>query len=386
MAGVLLAARAALGLCLAAYSAYALLTVRAARRWRSSAQRPDPSAAPPITILKPLAGADPELEANLESFCRVRYPAGRLQMVLGALDAEDPALEIARMVAGRHPEMDVVIAAGGDSSASNRKVANLANMLGSARHDILLLADSDVRVAPDHLLSVSAAFGAAASGMPPLLVTALYRGASALSLPSRLEALGIGADFIPSVLVGRMLGAPYASGVTIALRRTTLELIGGLEAMKDQLADDYRLAASILQAGGRIEICGSVADNVLGSERLGQMWARRLRWARTVRSCQPAGYAASVITHGLALALLFLATDPGPVGLLALAAILALRIGAALLVASSTGDAYVRRLWILLPLSDLVSFALFCCSFAGSTVSWRGQRFRVRSGGRLTPI
>jgi ceramide glucosyltransferase len=221
------------------------------------------------------------------------------------------------------------------------------------------------------------------------LVTCPYRGCSPKSLAARLEALGIGADFIPSALVSLATEeVRFAFGSTIALPRSVLEAAGGFAPLADELADDYRLAEAVRRAGYRIFVSDYVVDDVLGSETFRGMWTRRLRWARTVRSCRPAGYAGSVVTHGAVLGLVFLAAFGfHAVGWCGLAAVLATRFGAALWIARwYTDDPNVARFLPLLPLSDLLAFALFVGGFCGSTVTWRGERFRLLADGKIVPL
>ncbi|HZT40854.1 MAG TPA: glycosyltransferase [Chthonomonadaceae bacterium] len=424
----LLAARIGLGLCLAAFCAYTAIAVWAARRWRRDRQPLDSAWTPPVTILKPVRGEDAEAYANFESFCRLDYPPERLQILFGALDPADPALALAERLRSEYPSLDIGIVSGGPGTlqGQNRKVCNLVAMLPSARHDLLVLCDSDMRVRPDYLRRIVAPFqdltphhttgsrgpsairsdpalapclaknrsggrksSSASESRPVGLVTCPYRGCRVQSLAAMLEALGIGADFIPSVLVSRALeGMAFAFGSTIALSRSVLEAMGGFEAFADDLADDYRLGSGARQAGYEVVLSDYVVDDVLGKERFGPMWARRLRWARTVRACRPAGYAGSLVTYGTALALLFLAAMGfSLLGWGVAAATVAVRLAAACWIAVAyTGDANIPRYLPLLPVSDLISFALFVTSFCGNRITWRGEPFRLLPGGKLAPL
>lgn len=402
--GSLIALRILLALCLAAYAVYATLTVRATWLWRRARRPWNPDWTPNVTILKPVRGMDAEAWENFASFCRLDYPTDRVQLLFGALDSHDPALDLVRRLQAEFPQCDIgLVCPPPDPPPShNLKVANLRQMLPHAKYDLLVLCDSDMRVAPNYLRRVVAPFekeirksgnqeisqfpNSPISYPPEVgLVTCPYRGHRAQSLAARLEALGIGADFIPSVLVSRMLeGVSFAFGSTIALPRAVLEQMGGFEAIADELADDYRLGSGAKQAGYEVMLSDYVVDDVLGKERFGAMWARRLRWARTVRACRPGGYAGAFITHGTALALLFLAamgfTLPGWIGM---GSLLAVRGSTALLVAHGTEDPNIARDLPLLPLSDLLSFALYIASYCGNTIVWRGERFHLLRGGRL---
>ncbi len=403
--------RTALGTLLAGSWIYWLLCLDSARRWKAEGERgrrgegetppsgltthdsrlTTPSPSPPVSILVPVYGRDPEQAENFASLCRQEYP--EYEVVFGALDSEDPGLDTAREVAARHPEAKVTIVAGGTAFGANLKVCNLHNMLAHARHDLLVLCDSDMRVTPDYLRRITAPFSdpSAISHQPSAfgLVTCPYRGACAEGLASALEALGIVADFMPSVLLTwRFWGMSFAFGSTIALSRDTLERIGGFQSLADELADDYLLGSRVHALGLRVELSDYVVDDVLARERFGEMWSRRLRWARTTRAMRPGAYWGLVVTHGTALALLYLmASGFTPVGWGALAATLAVRAACATWIARRClDDANLPARLPLLPLSDLLSFALWVVSLLGSTVTWRGQRFRVLRGGRLVRL
>jgi ceramide glucosyltransferase len=418
--------RLLLGLSLAAFVAYTLISIWAARKWRRARPTLDPAWMPPVTILKPVRGVDAEAYDNFASFCRLDYPADRVQLIFSALDPADPALALARQLQSEFPQCDITVMSGGPDAVRghNLKVCNLLSMLPLAKHDLLVLCDSDMRVQPDYLRRLVAPFQAnekdpqisqisqisAQDKAAPIipehptpnaqhptpntqrsvgLVTCPYRGFHPHSFAAVLEALGIGADFIPSALVSRALeGVSFAFGSTIALSREALAQLGGFEALLDELADDFRLGDGARRAGYTVVLSDYVVDDVLGRERFGAMWARRLRWARTVRSCRPGGYAGAFVTYGVPLALLFaLAMGGNSAGWLVLGGIVALRCLAALVIAATcTEDEAVRHWWPLLPLSDLFSFALYVGSYLGNTITWRGERFRLLPGGRMVHL
>lgn len=379
----MLALQIFLAACLLFSAIYHVLTVVCAAKWRRDARSPQsatPSPQPAITILKPLRGADPEQRASFSTFCLQDYP--EYHVVFGALNADDEGLKSTRAVMADHPGADVTIVEGGEPFGLNRKVCNLANMLPHARHDLLVLSDSDMRVEEDYLRRVAAAFADPEVG----LVTCPYRGFAPRGISARLEALGIGADFMPSVFVAYYLwGVRPAFGSTIALTRQTLEGIGGFESLANELADDYRMAEAVDALGKRVVLSDYVVDDVLGAESFAAMWARRLRWAKTSRLMRPGPYTGAFITFTLPLALLFAAACGFSHGSWAvLAAAYALRCAAAVWIASAcTRDPNVTRSFLLLPLSDLLGCTLWACSYFGSTITWRGERFRVVRGGRL---
>ena len=381
--------RLVLGAMLAGFGFYTGLMVWAARKWSRVRTAMTPEFLPCVTILKPVRGMDAHAYANFSSFCRLDYPADRVQLLFSALDADDPALELVQRLQAEFPERDIRIVRPDLSAVRgpNRKVCNLAAMLPFAKYDLLVLCDSDMRVGADYLRRLVAPFRPDEGAERPVgLVTCPYRGCSPESLPAVLEALGIGSDFIPSALVSRALeGVSFAFGSTIALPKSVLAELGGFEALFDELADDFRLGNGAAKAGYTVVLSDVVVDDVLGAERFGLMWSRRLRWARTVRACRPAGYAGAAITHGVALALLFLcASHFALYGWLTFGTVLLMRLGVALFLAHRyTRDPNIARFLLLLPLSDLLGFALYLGSYCGSRIVWRGERFRLLAGGKL---
>jgi len=375
---------------LGAFGFYSALQIWAARKWARTRPMMTPEFLPHVTILKPVRGVDAHAYANFVSFCRLDYPADRVQLLFSALDADDPALELVERLQKEFPERDIEIVRPDFTAVRgpNRKVCNLAAMLPAAKHDLLVLSDSDMRVMPDYLRRLVAPFRPQEDGAasPVGLVTCPYRGSSPESLPAVLEALGIGSDFIPSAMVSRALeGVSFAFGSTIALPKSVLAELGGFEALFDELADDFRLGNGAAKAGYTVVLSDVVVDDVLGAERFGLMWSRRLRWARTVRSCRPAGYAGSAITHGIALGLLFLLDSHFALyGWLTFGTVLLVRLGVALWLAHRyTHDPNIARFLLLLPISDLLGFALYLGSYCGSRITWRGERFRLLAGGKL---
>jgi ceramide glucosyltransferase len=391
---ILMLVRALLGMGLMAYAAYAGISVWAARQWHRVRRPVDPAWMPPVTIFKPVYGTDAHAYDNFASFCRQDYPRERVQLLFGALDPDDSALDVVRQLQRDFPQHDIGIVVPSHVQpprGHNLKVCNLLSMLPAAKHDFFVLCDSDMRVQPDYLRKVVAPFQPEKARDTRIqnrvgLVTCPYRGYLPESLPAKLEALGIGADFMPSALASRALeGVGFAFGSTIALPRRVLEEIGGFETILNDLADDFRLGDGARRAGYDVVLSNYVVDDVLGQERFGPMWARRLRWARTVRACRPAGYAGAFITHGTLLALLFWgAMGADRIGYATLAGALALRICVAVWIAGAyTRDSNLRRYWPLLPLSDLLNSAIYIISFCGHHIMWRGQRFRLQAGGKI---
>jgi ceramide glucosyltransferase len=365
---VLATALAALGIL------YALFAIVAVRRFARAPVPESAASLPPVTVLKPLHGAEPGLALNLASFARQDYPAP-VQLVCGVQDEGDPAIGVVEGLVAP-VQLDLVI----DSRlhGPNRKVGNLINMTRAARHPVLVLADSDMRVPPDYLRRVVAPLTDPRVG----LVTCLYRGISGGGPWSALAAAGVSYHFLPSVLVGHLVGAtPGCFGSTMALRRETLERLGGFEAFAHHLADDYALGAAVRDLGLGLVLSPLLIDHVSDEPSAAAMWAHDLRWARTVRLLSPWGHAGTVVTHALPMALLALALGaPGAPWLLLAAAVARLALAAAIDVMLEVRP----RRWPLVLARDPLSFAIFVTSFLGRGVVWRGRRYRVSGTGLMT--
>ncbi len=332
---------------------------------------------PPASLLKPLCGEDPELYANLVSFCRQDYPAW--QIVFGVQDPADPAIAVVRRLIAAFPDADLKLVIEGGRDGGNLKVANLQNMLPAARHELIVIADSDMRVSPDYLAAVTAPLLDPATG----LVTCLYRGAPAGGVWSRLAALHVNHGFLPQVLVAERLGATGGCfGATIALSRNTLAAIGGFAAIADTLADDHALGAAVRRLGRKVVLSPYIVDNIIAEPGLGALFRHELRWARTIRAIAPAGFLASVVTQPMVLALAAVALGGQPVT--ASAMLLAALACRSIMVRMVDGALKLppTPLW-LLPGRDLLSFAVFVASFFTRRVAWRDRTFRIGRNGRL---
>jgi ceramide glucosyltransferase len=357
-------------------SVYLLFAGAAVRRFAARAQPPAPMA-PPVSILKPLCGEDAGLYDNLESFCRQEYP--QWQVVFGVQDPGDPAIPVVRRLIAAYPEADLVLVVEPSRRDGNLKVANLQNMLPMARHDVIVIADSDMHVRPDYLAEVTAPLADSATG----LVTCLYRGVSAGGLWSQLACLNINHGFLPQALVAAALGERNGCfGATIALRRDTLDAVGGLAVIAESLADDHALGAAVRRLGRHVVLSPHVVDNVVAEPSLAALFRHELRWSRTIRAIAPAGFAGSILTQPIALALLALALAAAPrpaVAVLALAlvcrAVMVRMVDRALRLPATP-------LW-LMPLRDLLSFAVFIATFLSRTVAWRDRTFRIGRDGQL---
>jgi ceramide glucosyltransferase len=362
-------------MCYYALVVLASLVVSRGRRLRGTRPR--------ASILVPLCGSQPSLPANLEAFRAALGPGDEL--LVGAARPDDPAIALAREVLGDDERVRIV--AGSSWTATNPKVATLVALERLAAREIIVLVDCDVRLDAPLLDGLVSPLADPRTG----LATALYRGVPSGSLASRLEALSINMDFVPSVLVSHLLsgGIDFALGAANAARREVLAAIGGIATLGEVLADDHVLGKRVSQAGYRVTIASVCVPIVLDSP-LGDTLARLLRWCRTYRACRPAGYAATVVSHhGVAFATIALgvaALGAGSVRTAAalLAGVLAVRMASGLfahwVVAGRDADA---RSLPLLGVRDLVGSALFVAAWTGRGVTWRGARYRVAADGTL---
>jgi ceramide glucosyltransferase len=331
----------------------------------------------PVSVLKPLHGAEPGLYQNLRSFAEQDYPA--MQLVLGVNDPQDGAVPVVAELRRDLPQADLALVVDSRVHGENRKVSNLENMLPAARHDIFVLADSDMRVDRGYLRVVTASLDDPRTG----IVTCLYRGVSTGGIWSDFGALHINFGFLPGALLAQALGLGGGCfGATIALRRTTFDRIGGFERVRDELADDHRLGQAVRTEGLAVVLSPYLVDAQVAEPGFAALWRHELRWARTVRSIAPLSFFGSVLAQPVAIAALGVAASGfGLTSLIVLAITLALRLASARVIADRLGMS-ARRLW-LLPARDALSFAVFVASFFGRTVFWRDQHFRVEPSGRM---
>ncbi len=357
---------------------YCVLTVIAAFRYRA-VRPPPPRQTPPISVLKPLAGLDDGLEDNLRSFFEQDYPD--FEILFAVRQPEDPAAGVVERLRAACPAVRARLIVTGEPPYPNAKVYSLDAMLAEARHGILVMSDSDVRVRPSMLRVLAAEFEDKAVG----LATCPYRAVPGRSFWSTLEALGLNTEFLSGVLVARMLeGMKFALGPTIAARRETLARIGGFVRLKDYLAEDFVMGQLAGAAGYRVVLSSFVIEHRIGAQPMGANLRHRLRWNRSTRRSRPWGYLGQVFTNPLPLALIFWALAPSwwPVA----AAAAALRAAAAWAGAAALHDRLVLRRWYLVPLQDLAGSLVWLAGFFGDTILWRGRRYRVLPDGRFVLI
>ena len=350
----------------------------ARRAFRAAPQLP-PVSLPPATVLKPLCGQEAGLYADLRSFCEQDYPAW--QIVFGVRDAHDPALDTVHRLQAEFPQLDLQVAINPAQHGTSSKVSNLVNMMPLTRYDYLVIADSDVRVAPDYLRRVIAPLLDDSVG----IVTCLYHGRPRPGLWSLLGSLFINEWFIPSVRVAALLGSrSFAFGATIALRRETLQQIGGFAAIANQLPDDYRLGELTRRRGLRTVLSEAEVETCVDEATLSGLLQHELRWLRTIRTVQPYGYALAGITFGIPVACLGSLLAGGSAATLAMLAITA---GARLMINSMPRRARSPLAQPgLVALNDFIGFALWCWSFTTRRVHWRHARYRVARDGTIHPI
>lgn len=368
---------------------YYFAAIVAARVFLSSRRAVLGPFAPGVSILKSLKGLDPGMLDAFRSHCLQNYP-GEYELLFGVSSLDDQAVSAVHQLQAEFPDHHIQLIECPQRLGANGKVSTLVQLASRAHHDFLLVNDSDITVSPHYLSRVMAHFAPPEQRpfhQPPRpvgLVTALYRGRMHGTFGSRLESLGIATDFMPSVLVARMLegGLRYGLGSTLAVSREALEHIGGFEAFVDHLADDYELGERIFKAGYRVALSAEVVETSVPAYTWSGFCDHQLRWLRTVRDARPGGYAGLLFTHGFALALLnVVASGVSPISLWLLALMFFLRLSLAMTVGAEVlGDHQVLPSLWLLPVRDLIGFALWIAGFAGNTIVWRGERFEVRKG------
>jgi len=366
----------ALGLLGGAYAlAAAIFATRVLKR------RPDPKPLefPPVTILKPLYGTEPGLERALASFFNQSYPAP-VQIVFGLHSADDPALGIVARIKRSFPGRDIAGVIDDSRHGSNAKVGNLVNMMAAARHDVLLLADSDIAVSGPYLREVVATLDKPGVGA----VSCLYAGVGMAGFWSGLAAMGVSYQFLPNAALGIGAGLAHPTmGSTIALRRETLMAIGGFEAFADYLADDFEIGRAVRARGLAIAYPPLTVAHQMSERSLAELVRHEMRWARTVRTIDPAGHWGSFITHALPLGLVgALLLGFAPVPSAVLAAILVARLSLKARIDHIVGVA-AGPFW-LLPVRDMLSFGIYVASLFGRRVEWRGSRLRVDGSGAMS--
>jgi len=366
-----------------------LVLVSAVRFHRRQEEQNSPvSQLPFVSVLKPLCGLEPHLEANLESFFQQDYPD--FEIVFGARDASDQALAIVSRLQQRYPNVAVKVVLSGEPERPNAKVCSLEKMSVVARADYLVISDSDVHVTPAYLRAV----------VPPLLkeeekvgmVTCLYRGVPIGGVWSRLEALGMSVEMTSGVIVANMLeGMKFALGPTMAVSRKALGAIGGMGQLADYCADDYVLGRRVHEAGYRVVLSRHVIDHVVLSRSCKDSFLHQIRWMKSTRFSRPKGHIGTGLTFAMPFGLLGmgvgLAAGRPALGL----ALLAWAVVNPMIISLTAGwgvvrDPFAARYAWTYPIRDFMGFCFWCASFLGTTIVWRKERYRLLYGGKMIRI
>ena len=356
-------------------TAYQLVSLAAVSRFFA---RPAPRATGTagVTILKPLHGNEPRLAANLAGFLDQVY-AGPVQMVCGVSDPRDAAIAAVDALRRSHPDADIALTTGPRAPGTNAKIGNLVTMTAQAKHDILVLSDSDMAVGPDYLSQLLGALDQPGTGA----VSCLYTGRGDAGLWSRIDAAIISYSGTPKFVMSVATGiARPCMGSTIALRRETLEAIGGFARFADVLADDYAIGEAVAGLGKRVAVPPMLLTHACAEASLGELWRHHLRWAVTIRGVAPMRHIGSGIVHALPLALLAIPFQP-VAGLGATGLALAVRLMVARKIDQLAG-ARTAPFW-LLPIADCLEFAVYLVSLAARTIDWRGSRLTMDNQGRI---
>ncbi|HEY7298632.1 MAG TPA: bacteriohopanetetrol glucosamine biosynthesis glycosyltransferase HpnI [Xanthobacteraceae bacterium] len=337
-----------------------------------------PGSTPSITILKPLNGDEPGLLENLTSFCRQNY-RGSIQIIFGVQDSNDRAIAVVEQLRKLKPAPAIDLVIETRAHGLNRKVSNLINMAQRIHHEIIVVADSDMRVDPDYLTRIVAALDRPGVGA----VSCPYYGIPAAGVWSALFALGINGYFLPGALVGLALGLTQPCfGSTIALRRNTLAAIGGFAAVVDSIADDYAVGQALRAHGYTVSMLRFAVAHMCTTASAAELWGHEIRWGRTIRSIDPWGYAGSVMGYPLAWALIASLTSITAGSLRLAMTMAALSIAGRIVLLRQVERAFrlkAQAYW-LVPLRDLFSFVVSVLSFFGNDVNWRGRSYRVEFG------
>ena len=355
---------------------YSILSIIAAFRYLS-VRAPALNFFEPVSILKPLAGLDDDLESNLQTFFEQDYP--NYEILFAVQTLEDPAIEVVKKLQHQYPAIPTQLVITGVPPYPNAKVFSLDRMMALAKNDLLVMSDSDICVTKNFLQTIAAEF----QDQNLALSTCPYRAVAGPSFWTKLEAIGMNTDFISGILVARMLeGMKFAVGPTIAARKNKLIPIGGFEKLKDYLAEDFVMGKLMAEAGHGVILSSYVIEHHIGAQNLARNAAHRLRWVRSTRRSRPSGYIGQLFTMPFMLAVLLVAVNyhfwPALVGTVLL------RFAAAYVVSKKVLRANIS--WLLLPVEDFLTFCFWIAGFFGNTITWRNRRYRLLSDGRFEQI
>jgi ceramide glucosyltransferase len=353
-----------------------------AAAWRFfSAPSPElPREWPPLSILIPLCGVDFRAYENYASFCRQDYPV--FEIIFGVMDPRDSSVAVVHQLVKDFPEIPVRLVMGTDTIGENPKVNNLHNMLRTAKHEHIVFADSDIRVGRDFLREIMSHLVQRGVGA----ATSLYKAGAAPGFASRLEAVGISAEFAPGVFMAWMTeGITFALGATVATTRSQLDAIGGLRAIADYLADDFMLGYLIWKSGAEVRVVPHVVDTILGPMKIGELLRHQVRWGRGIRACRQRGHMGLLFTHGTVWALMAaLLSGFSPSSVVLLGGVVSVRVAMAWYIGCRClGDAVLKRNLPLIVVRDCFNFLVWCLSLAGHRVEWRGKSYILMPDGTI---
>ncbi len=362
---------------------YVVATLAAVRFFSRERKKTLGLNSPPVSVLKPVRGVDFASYENFKSFCLQDYPEYEILFCVNDLD--DAAVALIRRLAEEFPKRSIRLLSNAAQIGSNRKVNNLALLAREAKHELLVQSDGDVRVGANYLREMAAPFERAETGV----VSCFYRGVTQKNIWAEIEALGAATDFFGGVLVADwMEGVTFALGASVATTKTWLGKIGGYEGLANVLADDYEIGNRVGKAGGRVMLSREVVETMYPEVTFGKFLEHQVRWARTVRLCRPASYVGLLFTHGLPLAIAGAIASRSAAGvLLFMAGYAVLR----LVVAGTVGmwglrDETARRKWWILPLRDLLQFAVWVGSFFSDQITWGNAQFELSRNGEMVAI
>jgi ceramide glucosyltransferase len=369
---------------LVASAVFYVIELYSARQFFAARGEADARFRPGVSVLKPLKGLDIELYANLATLCHQRY-AAPVQLIFGVADHDDPAIGVVRRLQREFPTVDILLVIDERVYGTNYKVSNLYNMYREAKHEVIVLADSDIRVGPDYLARVVEPLEDAKVG----LATCVYRAVNTGGGPTLIESLFVNTDFAALVMLARKVEkSSYAFGATIAIRREVLDQIGGFLPIANLLADDYEIGYRVAKHGYRLELSPEVVDTVLAVRTWRRLFDHQLRWARTYRVNRPGGYFGSILTHGTFWAVANLLYNGfGPWSCIASGGVIALRY----LVAGRMAWTHLKTdltlpQFLLVGPKDLFLTLVWFAAFVGNDVVWSGHRFHVQKTGEMVDL
>lgn len=368
-------------------SVYSILTVWSAARFFNQSQQGaagelSSNSQPPVTVLKPVRGLEKDLKTNLRSICTQDYP--QYQVVYSLQDAADPALPILQEIQAEFGAERVSLALNTVAAGANGKVNNLLGALAAARYDTLIISDSDTNLPPDYIATIVAPLANPDVGC----ACTPFKVVGAARWFEKLELLTINGDFMPSVIFAEVTGTAKAClGPSIAIKRSTLEAVGGLESLADYLVEDYELGRRLWASGKQTILLPDIIDVTVDLNDWRQWWAHQVYWDQNTYLAQPAPFVATILIRAIPFALWFAIARLGDtVGLAVLMTTIALRLLAAALVAVKLRDGETLRSLYLLPLRDILGLIFWGLAFTQRKVVWRGVEFKLTGNGKMVPL